>query len=187
MDSERDGAHEAAVDELTHLVVDQLGPVVVAHRREVARRAGLDPDLLVCLDLLRRLGPLPAGVLAGWTGVTRSAISKLLRRWEDAGHVRRRLRAGQRQVIEVVWRAHRTRDAALDASRARVRRGIAELVSEQRLDDPAKLALVAGVIVRLQTVLHGHTRELTDAAAWADVLEQRRRRRAAAPDPWRGR
>lgn len=168
-----------AADELTTLVLDRLGPAVVAYRREVARRVGLAPDELLCVDQLRRLGPLPSSRLGAWIGVTRGALSKILRRLEDAGHLERRLPRRRGQEVEVAWRPHPDRDATLSILRARVRRDMADLVGTYRLDDPERRALVAWWATQAVDVLARHARRLADDAAYARLLDRRRREHAA--------
>ncbi len=57
--------------------------------RAVAARAGMTVTDLQVLDLLESAGPSTAGRLADLTGLTTGAITGMLNRLEEAGHVRR--------------------------------------------------------------------------------------------------
>ena len=64
MTEKREAAIAAAVDELTELLIDRVLPVAQRYRVALADRLGLGLPELLCVDLLRRLGPLPAGAVA---------------------------------------------------------------------------------------------------------------------------
>ncbi len=55
----------------------------------MAERLGLSPSDHKALDLLDRHGPMTAGELAGYTGLTSGAITGMADRLERAGHLRR--------------------------------------------------------------------------------------------------
>ena len=104
MTEEPEATIAAAVDELTELLIDRVLPVAQRYRVALADRLGLGLPELLCVDLLRRLGPLPAGAVAERVDLTRSTTSKMLRRLEADGHVVREPDPGHRQgqVVRLV-------------------------------------------------------------------------------------
>ncbi len=71
----------------------------------VAENAGLNVTCFECIDLLARLGPMPAGKLAELTGLTTGAITGVIDRLEKAGYAKRVSDTKDRRVtiIELVW------------------------------------------------------------------------------------
>jgi DNA-binding MarR family transcriptional regulator len=66
----------------------------------IADRVGLSGTQLKALDLLQRLGPLPAGELATHTGLATASVTSLIDRLEHKGFVRRkRDRSDRRRVV----------------------------------------------------------------------------------------
>jgi DNA-binding MarR family transcriptional regulator len=55
----------------------------------IADALGLNITDHKCLDIITRYGPLTAGKLTEWTGLTTSGITEVIDRLEKAGHVRR--------------------------------------------------------------------------------------------------
>lgn len=83
---------------------DQLGQelslAVVLYHQAIADRLGLGTAEWKCLDVLLKTGPVSAGQLAELTGLSTGAITGIVDRLEDAGHVRReRDPADRRRVI----------------------------------------------------------------------------------------
>jgi DNA-binding MarR family transcriptional regulator len=102
---------EDATDELATLLLDDLAPTLQWYRDEVARRLGLSHAELLCLELCRRHGSVTSNRIGERLGLTRSAVWKLLRRLEAAGHVARTAALGREREAEVRLRPHRRRDA----------------------------------------------------------------------------
>lgn len=182
-----DTGNPSPADELTEVLLDRLAPALDTYRREVARRAGLGLDGLVCVERLRRRHRLAASSLGAALVVTRSGLSKILRRLEADGQIERHRPEGPGREVEVVWRPLPRRDAVFDELRDRFRRDLEDLALTYRLDDPERRALVGWLMVQVADMVARHTRELADAAEYTRFLERRRRGRAAAPDPWRDR
>jgi DNA-binding MarR family transcriptional regulator len=67
----------------------------------VARRVGLHPTTLECLDLLLMAGPTTAGALAERTGLTTGATTAVIDRLERAGLVRRHRVQDDRRCVLV--------------------------------------------------------------------------------------
>ena len=64
-------------------------------------RLGLTPSEVLCLEVCRRHGSMSSGRLGERLGLTRSAVAKMLRRLEDAGHVVRLSAPDHEQEVEV--------------------------------------------------------------------------------------
>src|SRR5882724_2561983 len=75
--------------------------VIVLFHAAVAERVGLGATDLKCLDLLLRLGPLPAGELADKSGLTTGAITGVIDRLERAGYVIRASDLSDRRRVVV--------------------------------------------------------------------------------------
>jgi DNA-binding MarR family transcriptional regulator len=67
----------------------------------VADAAGLNRTDMRCVDVLQRVGPLPAGRLAEATGLTSGAMTTALDRLERAGYARRVRDPGDRRRVLV--------------------------------------------------------------------------------------
>lgn len=109
------------VERLTDLLLDVLGPAVAWWRVEAARRLELDAPSPACLDLTRANRRVPASLVVERTGLTRSAVSTMLRRLRDAGHVRLIGGGDRNNPVEVELEPHAARDAELARLRREVR------------------------------------------------------------------
>ncbi len=171
-------------DELATLLLDDLGPALQWYRDEVARTVGLTPSEVLCLEMCRRNGSMSSGRLGERLGLTRSAVAKMLRRLEEAGHVVRLSSPDHEQEIEVEVRPHAARDAVLDAQRRALRRSLREMVGNQALRG-RKHAVAATAIAGLATVVFARARAMADATIERRLLAERRRAREAGnPMPW---
>ncbi|MFC5066278.1 MarR family transcriptional regulator [Actinomycetospora atypica] len=178
--AEREAAVEATVDELTALVVDQLVPVVHRYRNETARRLGLGLPELLCLDLLRYLGPLPSGTIGDRVGLTRSTVSKMLRRLEQGGHVRRGASVDHPQGVEVSLVPHDERDRLLAVFRRDVRAAVRSAVTTHGLHRDDRRLHVAGLLIQLVHGLHRTATSESERLWWRRAIVRRRRARLAA-------
>ncbi|GAA4829161.1 hypothetical protein GCM10023201_15720 [Actinomycetospora corticicola] len=178
--AEHRAAVEAATEELTALVVDLLLPVVHRFRIETARRLGLGLPELLCLDLLRHLGPLSSGAVGERVGLTRSTVSKMLRRLEADGHVRRVIGADHRQGVEVSLVPHEERDRIVAAFRIAVRDHVRSMVRTYALHRPDRQARAAGQFLHLVHGLHLVATREGDRAWWRRAMVRRREARLAA-------
>ncbi len=180
MTEDREAAIAAAVGELTDLVVDHLLPIVHRHRTAVAARLGLGLPELLALDLLRRIGPLPAGTLGERVGLTRSTATKMVRRLEAGGHVVRNPDPDHRQAQVVSLVPHEERDRVLTSFRRQVRSTMRSAVSTYGLHRDAELARAAGLLIH---VVHGLQLAVDGEFTrtwWARARVRRRRAREAA-------
>ncbi|MFJ4653654.1 MarR family winged helix-turn-helix transcriptional regulator [Nocardia sp. NPDC088792] len=72
----------------TYLGREFAGAIVNFHDM-VGKLMGLSAVEHKCVDTLRRLGPVPAGVIAEHTGLTTGAVTGLVDRLEKTGYARR--------------------------------------------------------------------------------------------------
>ena len=167
---------EELVDELTALVVDDLAPVLAWYRVRFAARLGLSVAELTCLEMCRQSGWTTSSRVAERTGLTRSAVAKLLRRLEERGHVERVIHPDE-QEVEVRWRPVERRDLLWSQLREEMRQTIQEELATTHRE------LAARALHQLLQLSFRHARRLGDAAARARVLRERRRARAGET-PW---
>jgi DNA-binding MarR family transcriptional regulator len=80
----REALREAALAETR-----RLGGLSALFSQAMADRVGLAATDIECLELLTEPGRLPAGRLAGLTGLTSGATTRMIDRLEQAGYVRR--------------------------------------------------------------------------------------------------
>lgn len=174
-DTARQYADEDA-DRLTALVLDVLGSVLAAWRAEAARRLEVDAPSLACLDLVRRHGHVSPALVMERTGLTRSAVSKMVRRLEGAGHVEL-LGGGERgQALEIGPRPHAERDAERARMLLEVRRRVRWTVVDGY--DEQERAAAIRLLNEIAGCVHGATVASVDQAAEARRLEARRLREA---------
>jgi DNA-binding MarR family transcriptional regulator len=88
MSSGTDGSDAAVRGELAR-EIRQFHGLSASFYRAAAARAGMTVSDLQVLDLLESAGPSTAGQLADLTGLTTGAITGMINRLEEAGHVRR--------------------------------------------------------------------------------------------------
>lgn len=78
----------------------EFAAAMVNFHEMVGKLMGLSATEHKCVDTLRRLGPVTAGVVAEHTGLTTGAVTGLVDRLEKAGYARRaRDRNDRRKVI----------------------------------------------------------------------------------------
>ncbi len=121
----------------------RLGTASTLHSQAVARRVGLTPVDLECLDMIVLDGPVTAGRIALHTGLTTGAVTGLVDRLERKGYVERVSDPGDRRKVMV---------RAIPANIAPVQaqfRAMAEATSALMATYPPQdLALIAGFIER---------------------------------------
>ena len=101
--SDRKAIHQrrSAVARDVNTALRRINAQLVLLSDTVARRAGIHPTDLQCLDLLRMAGPITASTLAARVGLTTGAITAVLDRLERAGLVRRERVAEDRRRVMV--------------------------------------------------------------------------------------
>lgn len=170
-------------ERLTAFVLDVLGPTLAWWRVEAGRRLGVDAPSLTCLELARRHGTVSPALIAERTGMTRSAVSKMLRRLRDAGEVE--LHGGELrgQPLEVVLRPLAVRDAELE----RLRREVCDRLRWAARTELAERAEALRLLREVATSLHVAATHSADEAAEARRAAARRaaaRERAAERERW---
>ncbi|MEJ2866677.1 MarR family transcriptional regulator [Actinomycetospora sp. OC33-EN08] len=146
--AELERVRRAAADELAGLVLDGIVPLVNRQRLLAAGRLGLTAHEFACLDLLRVSGPLTTDLLSARTGLTRGALSKMLRRLESEGHVERSPDRTHVQRVVVTLVPHQDRDDEEFRLRLLVRAAMMNAAREARLERRPALG-DAVVIVRI--------------------------------------
>ncbi|MDL5159336.1 MarR family transcriptional regulator [Actinomycetospora termitidis] len=154
---ELERVRRAAGDELAALVLDDVVPLVNRLRLLAAGRLGLTVHELACLEYLRVAGPLTTDLLADRTGLTRGALSKLLRRLEREGHLERAPDPHHLQRFVVTLVPHQQRDDEDDRLRFLVRRAMKSAAGHARLERRSALADTVGLVRILVDALHEAT------------------------------
>jgi DNA-binding transcriptional ArsR family regulator len=125
----------------------------------VGRLLGLSGAERKCLDVLDRLGPVPAGRIAEHTGLTTGAITGMIDRLEKAGYVERRPNPSDRRSVLVALREDTPRDRILPMVFGPLGEDMAEVASHFT---PDQLAAIADYLARTTEVLHRRTRALAE-------------------------
>lgn len=170
---------EQAVEELVDLVLEHLVPVAGWYREQLARRLEVGGPGLAVIEQVRRR-PSSAGRLSRTTAMTPSAVTKVVRRLEAAGHVVRSPSADHGQELLVELLPHAERDGVLDGIRERVRSSVAHLVSSFGLCDEDRLRIAANVLVHAADTLGREATDLEARHARRAMIVRRRRAREAA-------
>ena len=121
----------------------------------VARRVGLHPTDLQCLDLLRMAGPVTASTLAARVGLTTGAMTAVIDRLERAGLVRRERVEQDRRVVMV----HVVR-ATVRPIEALYKPLGEQMVEVDRTFSPAQLATVLAYLNRTLEACAQHVNRL---------------------------
>lgn len=132
---------------------------VVMFHEAVGRLLGLSPVERRCLDVLDRLGPVPAGRIAEHTGLTTGAVTGMIDRLTRAGYVERTPNPDDRRSVLVTLRPNTPRDELLPTVLGPLGADMAEVNSHF---DPAQLTAISEYLARTTQVLHRRTRALTE-------------------------
>jgi DNA-binding MarR family transcriptional regulator len=100
-------AGKAGVAERLMLALRRSSAAGVLHGQTIARRAGLNPTDMECLDLILMGGPSTAGEIARRTGLSSGAVTGLIDRLEKLGLVERAADPGDRRKVLVRVREDR--------------------------------------------------------------------------------
>ena len=170
----RDAVLHEVADELATRVLDDLLPLAHRLRAETARRLGLTMPELMCLDTVRRFGPLTSELLVSRTGLGRSAVSKMVRRLEAAGHVERTPDPAHLQGVLVRLVPHQLRDDQRELLRRAFRVALWGAAGDAGLDRPRRLSDVVLVLRAIEGCLY---RAATEAAMVRDARQVREGKR----------
>lgn len=146
-----------------------LATVSVMFNHAVAQRLGLGAPEWRCVELLSRLGPVPASRLAQLSGLSGAAITGIVDRLERTGHVRREADPDDRRKVIVARVPHPEFDQQVRGLFARFRRSFLALNADYT---DRQLALVGDYLGRLTEILRDGTQALHE-----DEPDRRRRRR----------
>jgi hypothetical protein len=170
---------EQAVEELVDLVIEHLVPVAGWYREQLARHLEVGGPGLAVIEQVRRR-PSSAGRLSRTTAMTPSAVTKVVRRLEAAGHVVRNPSGEHEQELLVELVPHEDRDRVLDGVRRRVRSSMQHLVSSFGLNDEERLRIAANVLVHAAATLGREATDMEALHARHAMIVRRRRAREAA-------
>jgi DNA-binding MarR family transcriptional regulator len=172
---------EVVVEELVTLILDHLVPAVGWYRDQVAHRLGLGPAALTVLEQAGRR-PTTASRCAGWTGMTPSAMAKVVRRLEAAGHVVRSPSGRHEQELFVELVPHPERDRLAAHLRENVRWSMRHLVATLGLTDSDRHLVAANAVVHAATALSARANQLARQEGDRRLLVRRRKARAVLGD-----
>jgi predicted ArsR family transcriptional regulator len=91
----------------------ELATAIVMFHEAVGKLVGLSSVERKCIDVLQRLGPVTAGAVAEHTGLSTGAVTGLVDRLENAGHVERVRDPGDRRRVLVRLRPNPQMDALM--------------------------------------------------------------------------
>lgn len=105
------------LDEQTSVLAGrEFATAVVVFHEAVGRLLGLSAAERKCLDLLRQLGPVPAGAIGEHTGLTTGAVTRLVDRLGKAGYVERTSDPDDRRKVVVRLLPNERMDALVAAA-----------------------------------------------------------------------
>jgi DNA-binding MarR family transcriptional regulator len=123
----------STIEELLDLLRETSGQSVVLSDA-IARHVGLRPADLEVLGLIEQHGPLTAGRLGEFTGLSPAAVTGLIDRLERAGVAERRADPGDRRRVLVAFGAGAADIPALYEELERSMRAVAERYSAEEID-----------------------------------------------------
>jgi DNA-binding MarR family transcriptional regulator len=143
------------------LLGEEFAGAVVMFHEAVGRQLGLSAAERKCLGVLRRVGPVSAGYLAEYTGLSTGAITGMIDRLVRAGHVERRPNPADRRGVLVSPKPSDRRDALM----AEIFGPFAEdMTGLARHFTAEQQAAISDWIHRATGVLHEHTTRLSNPA-----------------------
>lgn len=131
---------------------DFIAAVVVFHDL-VGRCLGLSATDRKCLDLLSR-GPVTAGQIARFTGLTTGAVTGIIDRLEKAGYAQRVRDPQDRRRVLVARKAHSRLDELLPAIFGPLGQDMSAMTSSY---NPQELHVIADFLARTREVLLANT------------------------------
>jgi DNA-binding MarR family transcriptional regulator len=139
----------------------ELSAATVMFHQAVADRLGMNITDHKCADILARTGPISAGELARWTGLTTGAITGVIDRLERAGLVRRAADPDDRRrvMIEPILKRIERVIGPLFESMARAAADLCATYSTQ------ELAVIRDFTARAHQMAYDETRKLREGAA----------------------
>ena len=150
---------QAAPDpqEAATLLGREFATAIVMFHEAVGKLVGLSSVERKCLDVLQRLGPVTAGAIAEHTGLTTGAVTGLVDRLENAGHVERTRDPDDRRRVVVRLKPNPQMDALMGGAFGPFVDDMAEIMARY---DEAGLRAITDWIRRTTDALVANTRRI---------------------------
>ena len=145
----------SALRDRVMLALRRTSAASVLHSQAVARRVGISPSDLECLDLILLGGPASAGQIGERTSLTSGAVTGLIDRLERRGFVERIADPNDRRKVLV--RAREEQLSALNALFEPLRAASDDLLATYTAD---QLELIADFAERATELALARAREL---------------------------
>jgi DNA-binding Lrp family transcriptional regulator len=135
----------------------EFATAIVMFHEAVGKLVGLSSVERKCIDVLQRLGPVPAGAIAEHTGLTTGAVTGLVDRLENAGHVYRERDPRDRRKVVVRLRPNEQMDALMGTAFGPFIEDMTKIMA--RYDD-AELQAITDWVGRTTEALVANTRRI---------------------------
>jgi DNA-binding MarR family transcriptional regulator len=139
------------------MVGRDFATAVVVFHEAVGRLLGLSAVERKCLDLLTRLGPVPAGVIGDHTGLTTGAVTRMVDRLAKAGYVERAPDAHDRRKVLVRALPNQRKDELLALAFGPYVEDLTEIMASYT---PEESATIADWVRRTTQALIANTRRI---------------------------
>ena len=139
----------------------EFATAIVMFHEAVGKLVGLSSVERKSLDVLQRLGPVTAGAIAEHTGLTTGAVTGLVDRLENAGHVERVRDPEDRRRVVVRLKPNPRMDALMGAAFGPFIDDMAQITAGY---DEAELRAITDWIRRTTDALVANTRRITGPA-----------------------
>lgn len=143
----------------------ELATAIVMFHEAVGKLVGLSSVERKCIDVLQRLGPVTAGAIAEHTGLTTGAVTGLVDRLENAGHVERARDPGDRRRVVVRLTPNPQMDALMGEAFGPFIDDMTQIMTRY---DENELRAIIDWIRRTTDALVANTRRITGRAWPAD-------------------
>ncbi|WP_405165803.1 MarR family transcriptional regulator [Nocardia sp. NBC_01499] len=137
----------------------EFASAMVNFHAATGKLLGLSAVERKCMDTLRILGPVTAGVIAEHTGLTSGAVTGLVDRLEKAGYAKRTRDQQDRRKVLVELVPNEQADALMGAAFIPFGAEMTELMSRYT---PAELVAISDWIRRTTDILVTNTRRISD-------------------------
>jgi DNA-binding Lrp family transcriptional regulator len=135
----------------------EFATAIVMFHEAVGKLVGLSSVERKCIDVLQRLGPVPAGAIAEHTGLTTGAVTGLVDRLENAGYVYRERDPRDRRKVVVRLRPNAQMDALMGSAFGPFIEDMTKIMA--RYDD-AELQAITDWVGRTTEALVANTRRI---------------------------
>lgn len=139
------------------LAMRRMGTASALHSQSIAKRIGLSPVDLECLDMIYLEGPVTAGQIMQHTKLTSGAVTGLIDRLEKKGYVERFAGASDRRKVFV--RIVPEKIEPIQQLYAPISASTTAHMSQHSADD---LNLIAAYMEQAIDILQARTKQLDD-------------------------